>query len=109
VFIPMKIWQPPDLARLTGSKSKCVWNVWCARRNLIHLKISLLYNLPKIWVPAESTNHGGAQNGVERAAFTWYLQNGRIWFWSCHVHTGDLGLFMFSFASKTIEPTESRV
>ena len=48
VFILLYIGRPSESARRTGSNSRCAYKARCARRNWIHLNISLWYNVPKI-------------------------------------------------------------
>jgi len=48
MFISMYIQWLSKWASHTASQLKCTWNGRCAKRNCIHLKISLWYNVPKI-------------------------------------------------------------
>jgi len=48
VFISLYILRLSESARHAGSKSRSAWNGRCAKRNCIHLKISLWYNVPNM-------------------------------------------------------------
>jgi len=49
MFISLFIHWHSESARCTGSKSRWIWNEWYAKRNSIHLKISLYYICLNIW------------------------------------------------------------
>jgi len=95
VFILLYIRQLSDSARCTGSKSRCTCNGWWAKRNCIHSKISLLYNVPKmckwssiqLWLPGPKLS---VERSFHRASADWNdsmvkLSSPSVRCWSIHV------------------------